>query len=72
VPDELFCDALIAYLVQYVGLGAVFFFGLFVAVRQADVGLATPRQRRWLAVLLGGFVLYAGLHGFFQFLGPSL
>ena len=69
---ELFNDALIAYLMQYLGLGAVFFFGIYIAWRQGDVGLKTPRQRKWLGLLVGGYAAYALLHGFFQFVGPNL
>ena len=72
MTEELWADAIGAYLIQYLGLGAVFFFGLWVAYRQGDVGLETPRQRLWLGLLVGGYVLYAGIHGFFQFAGPSL
>lgn len=67
MTPELFIDALTAYLVQYVGLGLVFFFGLWVAYRQGDVGLRTKRQRRWLGILVGGYFAYAGVHGLFQF-----
>jgi hypothetical protein len=67
VPPELFTDALIAYLVQYVGLGLVFFGGLWIAWRQGDVGLRTPRQRAWLWTLGGGYVGYALVHALFQF-----
>ena len=72
MTPELQTDALTAYLTQYVGLGIVFFFGLYLAYRQGDVGLKTRRQRLWLGVLVGGFVLYASMHGFFQFVGPYL
>jgi hypothetical protein len=69
---ELWADAVLAYLIQYLGLGSVFFFGLWVAWRQGDVGLKGRRQRLWLGLLAGGYLLYAGIHGFFQFCGPSL
>ena len=72
MTPELFHDGLIAYLMQYLGLGAVFFFGLYLAWRAGDVGLKTARQRKWLGVLVGGYVFYAVAHGFFQFIGPSL
>ena len=72
MTQELWADAVLAYLIQYVGLGAVFFFGLWVAYRQGDIGLKTPRQRLWLGILGGGYVFYAVLHGFFQFVGPTL
>ncbi len=72
MTDVEWADAVAAYLIQYLGLGAVFFFGLWVAFRQGDVGVRSRRQRIWLGVLAGGYLLYAGLHGFFQLLGPSL
>ena len=67
VTPELFSDALTAYLMQYLGLGAVFFVGLWLAYRQGDVGIETPRQRRWLWLLAGGYAGYAVVHGLFQF-----
>lgn len=72
MTPELFSDALTAYLMQYLGLGAIFFGGLYVAYRAGDIGLETPRQRKWLFILGGGYALYAALHGFFQFIGPTL
>lgn len=72
MTPELFSDALSAYLMQYVGLGLVFLLGIVVAVRAGDLGLRTPHQRRWLLVLVGGYLWYAVLHGFFQFVGPHL
>jgi hypothetical protein len=72
MTEELWADAIAAYLIQYLGLGMVFFFGLWVAFRQGDIGLKTARQRLWLGVLVGGYVLYASIHGFFQFAGPLL
>lgn len=60
-------DATTAYLIQYLGLGLVFWIGLFLAWRQGEAGLKTKRQRFWLLVLVGGFAFYAGLHGLFQF-----
>ncbi len=67
MTPELFQDALIAYLVQYGGLGLMFFYGLWLAYRQGDVGTKTKRQRKWLTILLGGYVVYAVVHGLFQF-----
>jgi len=67
VTPELQHDALIAYLIQYVGLGAVFLFGLWLAWREGEVGLNTARRRRWLFVMVGGYVAYAFMHGLFQF-----
>ncbi len=65
-------ETLLCYLYQYLGLGVVFWIGVGYAWRQGDVGLQDPRRRRNLAMIVGGFVLYAGIHGFFQFVAPGL
>ncbi|MCK5689626.1 hypothetical protein KAI87_10175 [Myxococcota bacterium] len=72
MTPELQSDALIAFLTQYLGLGLVFFGGLYIAYRQGDIGFKTPRQRRWMGLLVGGYIFYAFLHGFFQFIAPRL
>ena len=53
-------------------LGVVFWIGMFYAWRQGDVGMVDRRRRRILAVMGGGFALYAVVHGFFQFVAPGL
>lgn len=55
------------YLFEYLVLGAIFFIGLIYTIRQDDAGLARGRRRRNLLMLLGGFVVYMAVHGFFQF-----
>ncbi len=60
-------EALLCYLYLYIVMGAIFFTGLFYCWRQGDVSLKQPRQRRNTFVLVGGYCLYAVLHGFFQF-----
>jgi len=67
VTPELWRDAVAAYAIEYLGLGAVFVLGLLITLRQGDVGLGTPRGRRWLALLVGVFFAYAGVHALFQF-----
>lgn len=50
------------YLYQY-GLGAVIFvIGLVLALRSGATRLTRPEDRLWVAVLIGGFVWYAGIH----------
>jgi hypothetical protein len=66
--DEL----LLCYLYLYVGFGAVFFIGVGYAWRQGDVGWGTPRRRHNLYTLVGGFLLYAVTHAFFQFVAPGM
>ena len=65
-------ELLLCYLYLYVGFGAVFFIGVGYAWRQGDVGWSTPRRRRNLVTLVGGFLAYAVVHGFFQFDAPGL
>lgn len=65
-------ELLLCYLYLYVGLGAVFAVGLGYAWRQGDVGFGDPRQRRNLWTMIGGYLLFAVVHGFFQFVAPGL
>ena len=53
-------------------LGVVFWIGMLYAWRQGDGGWGDRRRRRNLAVMVGGFALYAVVHGFFQFVAPGL
>ena len=72
MTEQLFEQAVNAYLTQYVGLGIIFFFGLYIAVKQGDIGFKTKRQRRWMFIMLSGYIGYAIFHGFFQLLLPVL
>lgn len=65
-------ELLLCYLYLYLGLGAVFAAGMFYAWRQGDVGLGDVRQRRNLLTMVGGYLLFAVVHGFFQFIAPGL
>lgn len=60
-------EALLCFLVQYLGFGLIFFFGLAICFAQGSVGFSSPRLRRNLFVLVGGYVFYVVVHGFFQF-----
>lgn len=60
--EPLFC-----FLYEYTVLGAIFFAGLAYGVRQGDVGFSTRLKRRHLFILVGGYFLYMGIHGLFQF-----
>ena len=55
------------YLFLYLGMGAVFAVGLLYAWRQGDVGLRRKQARINLLGLVGGLLVYALLHGIFQF-----
>ena len=57
-----FSHSWLPYLYQY-GLGAVsFIFGVWLTLRSGSFDLARKGHRRWLGVLILGFVWYATLH----------
>jgi hypothetical protein len=56
------------YLFEYLVLGAIFFVGLGYTIRQGDAGLKRGAPRRNLFMLVGGFLVYMAVHGFFQFI----
>jgi hypothetical protein len=56
------------FLFEYLVLGAIFFVGLGYAIRQGDAGLRRGAPRRNLVMLLGGYLFYMAVHGFFQFI----
>jgi len=64
-------EGLLCYLYLYLVMGAIFFVGLIFTIKQGDVGLKSRRTRRNALVLVGGFVLYAIGHGFFQFVASG-
>jgi hypothetical protein len=63
---------LIPVIYQYGVGGIVFVVGLVLVTRSRMLDLGTARGKRWLAVLLGGFVFYLCLHVFFQFIAPNI
>ncbi len=65
-------ESLLCFAYLYGVLGIVFWIGMAYAWRQGDVGFVDRRRRRNLAVMVGGFALYAAVHGFFQFVAPGL
>jgi len=64
-------EALLCFVYLYGLLGIVFLAGMIYAWRQGDVGWGDPRQRRNMIVMTGGLLLYAVVHGFFQFVAPG-
>jgi hypothetical protein len=48
------------------GVGRIFFFsGLFMIIKSGSLNLQKKYHRKWLAVLIGGFILFVFLHAFF-------
>ena len=60
------------FLFQYLVLGAIFLVGLIYTIRQGDAGLRRGTPRRNLVMLVGGYMLYMAVHGFFQFVAVDL
>ena len=65
-------ENLLCYLYLYLGLGLVFWIGVAYAWKQGDVGFQDRRRRRNLFMIVGGYLLYAVIHGFFQFVAPGM
>jgi len=63
---------LLPVIYQYGVGGIVFLTGLVLITKSRMLDLGTARGKRWLAVLLGGFVFYLCLHVFFQFIAPNI
>jgi hypothetical protein len=58
-----FSHSWLPYIYQY-GLGAVIFvIGLWITLRSGSFDPSHPRHRKWLLVLIFGFVWYMVLHG---------
>jgi hypothetical protein len=56
---------------QYLLGGLIFLIGLWVVIRQGEAGFKTPRQRRHLLMLLGGFLVIFGLQLGLMLLGSG-
>ena len=63
---------LIPVVYQYGVGGIVFVLGLVLVTRAGKLDLKTRHGKRWLAILVGGFVLYLCVHMFFQFIAPRI
>jgi hypothetical protein len=60
---EYFSHSWLPYLYQY-GLGAlIFIVGMWITLKSGSFDPAHPRHRKWLVVLVVGFVWYMVLHG---------
>ena len=60
------------YLYQYAMGGIVFSVGLWVIRASGACDFARPGDRRWFAVLLFGYLWYAGLHALFTWLAKAV
>jgi hypothetical protein len=64
-------ESLLCFVYLYGLLGIVFVAGMIYAWKQGDVGWGDTRQRRNMILMTGGLLLYAVVHGFFQFVAPG-
>ena len=60
---EYFSHAWLPFIYQYVAGAVIFVVGLVITLRAGSFNLSMPRHRKWLAVLVLGFVWYLVLHG---------
>jgi hypothetical protein len=60
----------VAFLYQYLVGGGIFLVGLGLVLASGELSLKTTEGRRYLAILIGGFVLYVGLHALSVFVLP--
>ncbi len=51
------------YLYLYGGGGLVFFGGLWMVLKSPAFNMKRRKDRRWLGILLFGYIWYAGMHG---------
>ena len=60
------------FVYQYSVMGIVFTLGIVLAVRARNLDLRTSYGKRYLFILVGGFLLMMGLQAFLQFIAPIL
>jgi hypothetical protein len=60
---EYFSHSWLPYIYEYVAGGLIFFTGLIVTLRSGSFNPSNPSHRRWLIVLVLGFIWYLVLHG---------
>lgn len=58
-----FSHSWLPYIYQYVGGGLIFVLGLILTIKAGSFDLSHPRHKKWLIVLVLGFVWYMVMHG---------
>lgn len=58
-----FARVWLPYLYLYGAGGLLFFGGLWMVLRSEAFDKRRASDRRWLRILIGGFILYMALHG---------
>lgn len=62
----------LSFYYHYAVGGAVFLAMLILVMASGELTLRTSEGKRYFAVLVGGFVLYLGLHGLSVFVFPNV
>ena len=60
----------VSFYYQYAVGGIVFVVAMILAMASGELSLSTSEGRRYFAILVGGFLLYVGLHGLSVFVLP--
>jgi len=58
-----FSHSWLPYIYQYGLGGLIFIIGMILTLRAASFDLSHPRHKKWMIVLLLGFVWYLVMHG---------
>ena len=62
----------VSFIYQYVVGGIIFLVMMLLILSSGELSTKTSEGRRYLAILIGGFVLYLGLHGLSVLVFPFL
>ncbi len=60
----------VSFFYHYIVGGIILLIGMALVLASGELSVKTSRGRRYLAVLIGGFALYAGLHALSVFVLP--
>lgn len=53
------------YLYLYIVGGIAFLIGMYLIIKTRSLNLEKNHHKKWLVVLIVGFIYYASIHGFF-------
>jgi hypothetical protein len=55
----------VPYLYLYIVGGVAFSIGMYLIIKTRSLNLKKDHHKKWLVVLIVGFIYYASIHGFF-------
>ena len=53
------------YIYLYAVGGIAFLIGMYLIIKTRSLNLKKDHHKKWLFVLIAGFIYYASIHGFF-------